>query len=178
MNLRKGPQISRREALLIAASAGVGLISTDRLHAMQSTSKTALHHKAGSCTTPPDAVVKTQYGKVRGYVSDGVYTFKGVPYGQDTAAENRWLPAKAPTPWKDEYPALVYGANCPQTLHNFKAAEMSFLYDWTDGYSGDPSQPGLAWTPSDPSRCQTMIFDKTCRMADDPDGSVRKILLS
>lgn len=44
--------------------------------------------------------------------------------------------------------------------------------------SGDPSQPGLAWTPSDPSRCQTMVFDNTCHMADDPDGSVRKILLS
>jgi para-nitrobenzyl esterase len=45
-------------------------------------------------------------------------------------------------------------------------------------HSGNPSQPGLAWTPSDPSKCQTMIFDKSCRMVDDPDGSVRKILLS
>jgi carboxylesterase type B len=53
-----------------------------------------------------------------------VYTFKGVPYGEDTVGEDRWLPAKAPTPWKDEYLALVYGANCPQTLHNYKSIEM------------------------------------------------------
>ena len=44
--------------------------------------------------------------------------------------------------------------------------------------TGDPSQPGLKWTPSDSARCQTMVFDNHCRMADDPDGEVRKILLS
>lgn len=158
MDLRKGTQLSRREALLLSASAGVGLTFTDRLHAMQSTSKTALHQKGGSCTTPLDAVVKTQYGKVRGYVSDGVYTFKGVPYGQDTAAENRWLPAKAPTPWKDEYPTLVYGANCPQTLHNFKAAEMSFLYDWTDGYMSEDMLKLNIWTPSTSGKRPVMVY--------------------
>ena len=44
---------------------------------------------------------------------------------------------EAPSPWKDEYPALVYGANCPQTLHNYKSIEMSFLYDWDDGYMSE-----------------------------------------
>jgi para-nitrobenzyl esterase len=43
--------------------------------------------------------------------------------------------------------------------------------------TGDPSQPGLAWTPSDPVRCQTMVFDTRCRMADDPEDPVRRILL-
>ena len=32
------------------------------------------------------AVAKTQYGRVRGYVEDGVLTFKGVPYGASTGA--------------------------------------------------------------------------------------------
>ncbi len=158
MDLRKGTQLSRREALLLSASAGLSLTLTDRLHAMQSTSKPALHQKAGSCTTPLDAVVKTQYGKVRGYVSDGVYTFQGVPYGQDTAGENRWLPAKAPTPWKDEFPTLVYGANCPQTLHNFKAAEMSFLYDWTDGYMSEDMLKLNIWTPSTSGKRPVMVY--------------------
>ncbi len=44
--------------------------------------------------------------------------------------------------------------------------------------TGDPSQPGLAWAPSDPARCQTMVFDKRCRMVDDPDGDARRVLLS
>ena len=44
--------------------------------------------------------------------------------------------------------------------------------------TGDPSQPGLTWTPFDPVRSQTMLFDNRCRMVDDPEGEVRKILLS
>ena len=43
--------------------------------------------------------------------------------------------------------------------------------------TGNPSQPGLAWSPSDPTRSQTMVFDNHSRMADDPDGDVRKVLL-
>ena len=44
--------------------------------------------------------------------------------------------------------------------------------------TGNPSQPGLTWTPFDPTRCQTMVFDNDCRMVDDPEGEVRKILLT
>ena len=44
--------------------------------------------------------------------------------------------------------------------------------------TGNPSQPGLAWTPSDPNHCQTMVFDNNCRMENDPEGEVRKFLLS
>jgi para-nitrobenzyl esterase len=44
--------------------------------------------------------------------------------------------------------------------------------------TGNPSQPGLTWTPSDPVRCQTMVFDNRCRMVDDPDGELRRILMT
>jgi para-nitrobenzyl esterase len=44
--------------------------------------------------------------------------------------------------------------------------------------TGNPSQPGLQWQPTDPEHNQTMIFDNECRMADDPEGEARKILLS
>jgi para-nitrobenzyl esterase len=43
--------------------------------------------------------------------------------------------------------------------------------------TGNPSQPGLTWEPTDPVRCQTMVFDNQCRMVDDPEGEARKILL-
>ena len=42
--------------------------------------------------------------------------------------------------------------------------------------TGNPSQPGLTWEPFDPTRFQTMVFDNNCRMADDPEAEVRKIL--
>jgi para-nitrobenzyl esterase len=44
--------------------------------------------------------------------------------------------------------------------------------------TGNPSQPGLTWTATDPTRCQTMVFDNHCRMVDDPEGELRRILLS
>jgi len=44
--------------------------------------------------------------------------------------------------------------------------------------TGNPSQPGLSWTASDPARCQTMVFDNQCRVVNDPDGELRRILLT
>ena len=42
--------------------------------------------------------------------------------------------------------------------------------------TGNPSQPGLTWTPTDPDRCQTMVFDNHCRMVDDPEGEAAQDL--
>ena len=104
--------------------------------------------RAHQCSTPQSAVALTRYGKVRGYVDDGVLIFKGIPYGQNTGGENRWLPAKPPTAWEGERPALVYGANCPQSLHDFTAVEQSFLQQWTDGYLSEDMLKLNIWTPS------------------------------
>ena len=92
-----GIQLNRRQALLLSATAGLGAALGGQASAMDST-KTAAHEEPGNCSTPSTAVANTQYGKVRGFVDGGVFTFKGIPYGQTTAGENRWLPAKAPVP--------------------------------------------------------------------------------
>src|SRR4029453_9184800 len=89
-------KIDRRQALLLPA-AGLGATMAIPAEAAKTS------QGSNSCSTPRSAVAKAQYGKVRGYVSDGVLTFKGIPYGQNTARENRWLPAKPPKPWTDEY---------------------------------------------------------------------------
>lgn len=139
--------LSRRKALLLSATAGLGAAFTGRVHASDSI-KTAAHQEPGNCSTPRSAVANTQYGKVRGFVDGDVFTFKGVPYGQDTGGENRWLPAKPCLPWKDEYPALIYGANCPQTLHDGTAIEQTFLQDWDDGWQSEDMLKLNIWTPS------------------------------
>ena len=82
--------LSRREALLLSATAGISLGVSRSAHASDSI-KTGVHQEPGNVSTPRSAVAKTQYGKVRGFLDGGVFTFKGVPYGQTTAAENRWL---------------------------------------------------------------------------------------
>jgi para-nitrobenzyl esterase len=44
--------------------------------------------------------------------------------------------------------------------------------------TGNPSQPGLTWTPFTPESCATMVFDNACRIVNDPEAEARKILLS
>ena len=44
--------------------------------------------------------------------------------------------------------------------------------------TGNPSQPGLEWTPFDPEKANTMVFDNQSRMENDPEGELRKILQS
>jgi para-nitrobenzyl esterase len=149
--------ISRRQTLLLPAAAGLGAALAGTAKGSDSI-KTAAHQAPGNCSTPKAAVAKTQYGKVRGYVDAGVFTFKGIPYGQDTGGENRWLPAKAPKPWDSEYPALIYGANCPQRLHDFTAIEQSFLQDWDDGYMSEDMLKLNVWTSSLTGRRPVMVY--------------------
>jgi para-nitrobenzyl esterase len=153
---KDGTKLNRRRALLLPA-AGIGAAMALPLAAADAP-KTTTRQSAGDCSTPRSAVAKTQYGKVRGYVQSGVLTFKGIPYGQNTAGENRWLPAKPPKPWDDEYPALVYGANCPQRLHDFRAIEQSFLYDWTDGYMSEDMLKLNVWTPSLTGKRPVLVY--------------------
>ena len=156
-NSKDATLLSRREALLLSATAGVGVALGQPARAMDST-KTAAHQEPGNCSTPRTAVAYTQYGKVRGFLDGGVFTFKGVPYGQNTAGENRWLPAKPPVPWKDEYPALIYGGNCPQNLHDWTGIEQSFIQDWDDGYQSEDMLKLNIWTPSLTGKRPVMFY--------------------
>jgi para-nitrobenzyl esterase len=145
-------KINRRRALLLPAGIGAAMALPAEA------ADTGARPASGDCSTPRSAVAKTQYGKVRGYVESGVLTFQGIPYGQNTGGENRWLPAKPPKPWDGEYPALVYGANCPQRLHDFTAAEQSFLYQWTDGYMSEDMLKLNVWTPSLTGKRPVLVY--------------------
>ena len=147
--------LSRRQALLLPATAGMGAALALPARASDST-KTAAHQAPGGCSTPRSAIAKTQYGNVRGFVQGGVLTFKGIPYGQDTSGENRWLPAKPPKRW-DEYPALIYGPNCPQHLHDW-AIEQTFIQDWDDGYQSEDMLKLNIWTPSLTGKRAVMFY--------------------
>ncbi len=149
--------LTRREALILSATAGVAIAASTRATASDSI-KTAAHQGPGNCSTPRSAIAKTQHGKVRGFLDGGVLTFKGVPYGQTTAGEKRWLPAKPPVPWADEYPALVYGANCPQNLHTWTSQEQVFIQDWDDGWQSEDMLKLNIWTPSLTGKRPVMFY--------------------
>ena len=147
-------KLNRRQALLLPATAGMAALALPTMSC--GGSKTA-ELEPGNCSTPRSAVANTQYGKVRGFVDGGVFTFKGVPYGEDTGGENRWLPAKAPKPWDGERPTLIYGPNCPQHLHNWEI-EQTFLQDWDDGYQGEDMLKLNIWTPSLTGKRPVMFY--------------------
>jgi len=149
--------LNRREALLLSATAGASLVTG--LPALASDSiKTGVHQEPGNVSTPRSAIARTQYGKVRGFLDGGVFTFKGVPYGATTAGENRWLPAQPPKPWDDEFPALVYGANCPQNLHTWTGSEQTFIQDWDDGWQSEDMLKLNIWTPSLTGKRPVMFY--------------------
>jgi len=59
------------------------------------------------------AVVGTSAGRVRGAVYQGVYSFKGIPYGADTGGANRFQPPK-PVQWSGVLDTYDYGPSAPQ----------------------------------------------------------------
>lgn len=59
-------------------------------------------------------VVETTAGKIRGFERNGVYIFKGVPYGASTSGTKRFMPPVKPEPWTGIRNALAYGRVSPQ----------------------------------------------------------------
>jgi para-nitrobenzyl esterase len=99
--------------------------------------------------TPGNAVVDTASGKIRGFTRDGVFVFKGVPYGDTTAGENRFMPPKPVKPWTAVRPTLAWG---PVSPHGPRAGwvnqEEQFLSHWDDGFAGEDMLRLNVWTPA------------------------------
>jgi para-nitrobenzyl esterase len=59
------------------------------------------------------AIVDTSAGKVRGFSRNGVHIFRGIPYGDTTAGENRFLPPQNPKPWTGVRSSTSWGPVSP-----------------------------------------------------------------
>ncbi|MES1198538.1 MAG: carboxylesterase/lipase family protein [Pseudomonadota bacterium] len=79
-------------------------------------------------------VARTQYGRVRGASADGLFVFKGIRYGADTAPRRFQAPAP-PTPWRGVADALAYGAASPQRgMEPNQSEDCLFLNVWTPAF--------------------------------------------
>jgi len=90
-----------------------------------------------------DAIVKTESGLVAGYIEDGIYIYKGIPYAE---AERFMPPTKAKT-WEGIRSSRAYGPTCPQKKRmGWMIDEMAFESRWDDGYSGEDCLRANIWT--------------------------------
>ena len=95
------------------------------------------------------AITQTQYGKVQGYILDGVYTYLGIPYGAPTGGANRFMPPQKPESWEGIRPAMFYGNDAPQNMDNKWKNNSSTFTDHWNYY--DVSEDCLnlnVWTPA------------------------------
>lgn len=97
------------------------------------------------------AEVETKYGRLRGLKSDGLMTFKGIPYGGSVAAPNRFKAPVPLQPWTGVRDALKSGAPAMQTpiRPSFGASE------------GMPAEDCLflnVWTPAADGRKRPVMF--------------------
>jgi para-nitrobenzyl esterase len=123
-----------RRGLLTAGAMGGLLAAAPRA----ASAKPGVSGGARRLSTPPEAIVETQAGKVRGALRDGVFAFKGIPYAADIDGAARFLPARPMAPWKGVRSALTYGPCCPQVVRGgWRSDENAFIYDWDDGYPGE-----------------------------------------
>jgi len=100
--------------LVGSASAPPDLISLSSEDASPKSQTVAVRSARSKVICSDSTVVETSAGKIRGFERDGVYIFKGVPYGASTSGPRRFMPASKPETWTGIRNALAYGRVCPQ----------------------------------------------------------------
>jgi para-nitrobenzyl esterase len=94
-----------------------------------------------------EAVVATRAGRVAGYVRNAIYTFKGIPYADDTAGANRFMPPAKPKPWIGVRSSRQYGYVAPQAPRaGWANDEEAFMFAWDDGAQSEDCLRVNVWT--------------------------------
>lgn len=88
-------------------------------------------------------VAETEAGKVSGYIDNGVYIYKGIPY----ATAERFMPPVPVEKWEGVRSSRAYGPTCPQAERaGWRSDEIAFAFDWDDGYPGEDCLRVNIWT--------------------------------
>ncbi|QEC66735.1 carboxylesterase/lipase family protein [Panacibacter ginsenosidivorans] len=90
------------------------------------------------------AITNTDAGKVRGYIHNSIYTYKGIPY----ATAKRFEAPQKPKPWTGVRSSMSYGPVAPletPTTSVQDESEFAFHHDW--GYTNEDCMRVNVWTP-------------------------------
>ena len=107
-------------------------------------------------------IVEITTGKLRGALSAGIYSFKGIPYGASTAGRNRFMPPEPPLPWSGARDAFAYAGRAWQLPNRPKrrpeletllgpadttqeGEDCLTLNVWTPGLDDTAKRPVMVW---------------------------------
>ncbi len=94
-------------------------------------------------TSTKTTTVQTVSGPVAGYVDDGVWIYKGIPY----AKADRFQPATDPDPWTEVRSSRAYGPTCPQDRRTgWYSDAQAFSMHWDDGFPDEDCLRVNVWT--------------------------------
>jgi para-nitrobenzyl esterase len=96
-----------------------------------------------------DAVATTHTGRVAGYIRNGIFTFKGIPYADTCAGPNRFMPPVKPKSWDGVRSSRQYGYVAPQGPRaGWANDEEAFMFAWDDGVQSEDCLRVNVWTPA------------------------------
>ncbi len=154
----KHTQPSRRNFLTTSALAPMIFAGSCATTSQQTNSNSPLEGSSPpfKLQTPDDLVVETTTGKLRGYTSQGINIFKGIPYGADTGGKNRFLPPQPVEPWTGIRDAFAYGPACPQ-MTPLPPSRFAFLLNMRFGHQSEDCLNLNVWTPSNDNKKRPVL---------------------
>jgi len=134
MNKTSSPALNRRRFLQLSSAAGLLLPASTAL---------------GQQTY---VVAETKFGKIRGTQTNGIKSFKGIPYGGNTGGSNRFMPPTNPVAWAGTKDTLIYGSAAPQSdpatgrqQDGRESEDCLILNVWTQGLNDGQKRPVMFW---------------------------------
>jgi len=119
------------------------LITTFTVSSIENVKSGKIGNNGEIIASATDAIVKTESGLVAGYIEDGIYIYKGIPYAQ----AERFMPPSKAKEWEGVRSSRAYGPTCPQKKRmGWMIDEMAFESHWDDGYSGEDCLRANIWT--------------------------------
>lgn len=139
-----------KSAALMAGGCFAAAVSSTPVYADTAEAEKSSDANSTSSVIARDesAVVATSAGKVAGYVRKGIFTFKGIPYGDTTEGANRFVPPAKPKAWSGVRSSRQHGPVAPQGARaGWANDEEAFMFSWDDGIQGEDCLRINVWTP-------------------------------